>query len=262
MKTIVVVLLLLGVSLSAHAQIPVTDLANLANARLQHYETIAKWVDSIAHLDTQITNLKQQVSLQTDIRKWAGDPLEAARRIALDRLGTTDLVRAYGRTRAAIVSTTDSLASLGNTVNGTYRAIENTDLDGGTLVRDDLAHRRYSLLDAQQENFQQVVVDTKERELDLQADLSQTLADLKEASTDAEVHKQTAKVNAINGQLAAIGAERRDQADQVITQKIANDSRLEQERLGAAELEAKNDFLANQRVTAFMRTVKIRQNSP
>jgi hypothetical protein len=43
-------------------------------------------------------------------------------------------------------------------------------------------------------------------------------------------------------------------------QKMANDSRLEEERMAAAELEARDDYLANQRVSAYMNTLKLRQN--
>ena len=39
------------------AQIPVTDVANLANNTLAHVENIAKWVESIAQLKTQINQL-------------------------------------------------------------------------------------------------------------------------------------------------------------------------------------------------------------
>ena len=262
MKTLALVLILIGLSISARAQIPVTDVASIMNSQFAHFEDIAKWVESIEQLKTQIDQMKQQVSIQGDLRKWTGNPADAAKKVALDKLGVSDLVREYGQARATIVATASSLASLGNTANGTFRAIENTDLDGGTLVRDELIHRRYSVLEAQQQNYQQVVTDTKARELELQQDLADTLADLKDADTDAEVRKQTAKIEAINGQLATISAARRDQADQVMAQKIANDARLEQERLAAAELEAKNENIANQRVTTFMRTLKVRQNSP
>ena len=262
MKIIFSSIIFLGATIAARAQIPVTDVANLVNNQVAHIENIAKWIDSIAQLKTQIDQLRRQIEIQGDIRRWSGDPAAAATRIALDQLGAGDLVREYGRARAVIVSTAESLASLGSTLQGTYRAIDSVDLEGGALVRDAQAHRRYAVLDAQQENYQAVVAATKERERALQADLAQTLADLKEADTDAEVRKQSAKVEALNGQLAALAAERRDQADQVAAQKIANDARLEQERLAAAELEEKNDFLANQRVTAFMRTLKVRQAAP
>mgnify|MGYP000892863544 CR=1 FL=1 len=262
MKILLSSIALLGAAVAARAQIPVTDVANLVNNQLAHIENIAKWIDSIAQLKTQIDQLRRQIEIQGDIRRWSGDPAAATARIALDQLGAGNLVREYGRARAVIISTAESLASLGGTLQGTYRAIDSVDLEGGALVRDAQAYRRYAVLDAQQENFQSVVTATKERERALQADLAQTLADLKDADTDAEVRKQSAKIEAVNGQLAALAAERRDQADQVAAQKIANDARLEQEHLAAAELEAKNDFLANQRVTAFMRTLKVRQSAP
>ena len=81
---------------------------------------------------------------------------------------------------------------------------------------------------------------------------------MKSAPTDAEVQKQAAKLTALNGQLSQVEAARRREVDAVALQKIANDARLEQERLAAAELAEKDDYLANQRVSAFMKTIKVR----
>ena len=122
-----------------------------------------------------------------------------------------------------------------------------------------LLFRRYAVLDATQANTDQVTAETKAREQDLQDDIALTLEDLKSAPTDAEVQKQAAKLTALNGQLSQVEAARRREVDAVTLQKIANDARLEQERLAAAELAAKDDSLANQRVTAFMKTIKVRQ---
>ena len=63
-------------------------------------------------------------------------------------------------------------------------------------------------------------------------------------------------------QLATAATQRRDQADQVVAQKIANDARLEQERIAAAELEANDNYLANQRVSTYMGTLHVHQNQP
>ena len=79
---------------------------------------------------------------------------------------------------------------------------------------------------------------------------------------DAEVRKYSAKIEALNGQLATVAAQRRDQADQVVAQKVANDARLEQERIAAAELEANDNYLANQRVSTYMGTLHVHQNQP
>lgn len=262
MKTPLTLLLVLSAGTAAHAIIPVTDVANLVNNQISQAQNIVKWVDSIAQLKLQIDQLKQQVSIQKDLRQWSGSPLEAAGKVVLNELGADELVREYGRTRDAIIATTNSLASLENTVSGTYRALSSTDLNGGTVARDPLAHRRYALLDSQQQNYQQVFAETKTREQALQTDLARTLVDLRNAGSDAEVRKQTAKIEALNGQLTVVSNERHDQAEQVILQKVANDARLEQERLAASELAAKDDTLAQQRVTAFMSTLRVRKNTP
>lgn len=262
MKTTIAFLLVLFGAAALRAQIPVTDAANLLNNKIAHIENIAKWADSIAKLRTQIDQLKQQIDIQHDLRQWAGDPLAAGTRLNLDVLGARDLVREFGQARSAIVSTANSLSSLDNTAQGVFRSIRGTDLDGGAYEHDSLTFRRYAVLDGQQENYQQVFDDSKERERQLQEELAATLAAVKSASTDAEVRKHSAKIDALNGQLATLAAERRDQADQVLAQKIANDARLEEERMAAAELEARDNHLANKRVSTYFATLRLRQSQP
>ncbi len=262
MKTIVALLLVTAGAAQALAQIPVTDAANLLNNKVAHLENIAKWTDSIAKLRTQIDQLKQQIDIQSELRRWAGDPLAAGRRLNLDSLGADDLVREFGQTRESVVSRARSLSSLDYTAQGTYRPLRDPDLDGHPLDHDPLIYRRYAVLEDQQDNFQQVYEESRARERELQEELAATLENVKSASTDAEVRKYSAKVDALNGQLAALAAQRRDQTDQVVSQKIANDSRLEQERLAAAELESKDNDLANKRVSAYLGTLRVRRDHP
>lgn len=257
MKTFLLLAALL-VATVGRAQIPVTDFANLVNNQLSQVENIAKWVESIAQLKTQIDQLNRQISIQDDIRDWSGNPAEAGTRLALDGLGEGDLLKTYGRTRAAIIGASESLESLSNTGDGSYRAIPSADLDGKELGRDPLTFRRYAVLDATRANSETVADETKSREAQLQADVAETLTRLKAAPTDAEVQKEAAKLTALNGQLALIESTRRREVDAVTLQKIANDARLEEERLAAAELAAKDDYLANQRVTAYLASLKVR----
>ena len=258
MKTIIVIFLLtLGSVL--RAQIPVTDVANLVNNKLSQVESIAKWVESIAQLKQQITQLDQQIKLQSDIRQWVGDPKAAGTKLLIDSLGAKDLVRDFGKAKDTIRSVTKSLDSLGNTVNGNYRAIINADLDGNPMNRDELIYRRYSILDATQANTDEVTTDTKTREQELQQEVADTLDSLKSAETDAEAQKLSAKLTALNGQLAQVEATRKREVDAVTLQKIANDARLEEERLAAAELAGKDEYLANQRISTYMKTLKLRQ---
>jgi hypothetical protein len=259
MKTFLLFLCILPL---AWSQIPVTDVASITNNRIAHAENIAKWVDSIAKLRTQIDQLNQQINIQDDIRKWTGNPVEAGTNVVLDVLGGEDLARTYGKARDEIVRVTRSLDSLENTADGNYRAIRSTDLNGGNLQRDPLTFRRYSVLDAKQANTVQVADETKARETELQEEIALTLQELKAATTDAEVQKLSAKLVALNGQLAQVETARRREVDEVALQKIANDARLEQERIAAAELEVRDNHLANQRVSAYMKTLKLRKSQP
>lgn len=259
MKAILIICLL-ALGLRVQAQIPVTDIANLTANAFAHVENIAKWIESIAQLRTQIEQLHQQIDIQTDLRRWSGNPLDASRALALDLLSAGNLTQSYGSTRSAVLSRTNSLDSLQHTDDGSYRPISSTDLDGGELQRDPLLFRRYAVLDATQANTNQVTEDTKAREQVLQAEIAQTLAAIKSAATDAETQKLAAKLTALNGQLAQVETVRRREVDAVALQKIANDARLEQERIAAAELAAKDDFLANQHVSAYMNTIKVRRH--
>lgn len=244
---------------SAMAQIPVTDVANLANNQLAHAATLAKWVESINSLRTQVDQLNRQINIQDDIRRWSGNPIEAGAKIVLEGMGEKDLVRDYGRTKWAILGLADSFQSLKRSVDGNYRTISDLDIDGGELRRDPLLHRRYAVLDARQQNTEQVAEETKDRENELQAEIALTLEELKDASTEAETEKFAAKLTALNGQLAQVEAARRREVDAVALQKIANDARLEQERMAAAELAAKNDYLANRRVSAYLNSLPLRK---
>jgi hypothetical protein len=259
MKSLIFLLLLVALVNRGFAQIPVTDIASITNNRLAHAENIAKWVDSIAQLRTQIDQLNQQINIQDDIRKWSGNPTEAGANVLLDVLGEKDLVREFGRGRDEIIRATQSLESLKNTANGNYRSIQNTDLNGQDLQRDALTFRRYSVLDEKQANAEHVTDETKSRESELQEEIALTLQELKAASTEAETQKLSAKLTALNGQLSQVEAARRREVDEVALQKIANDTRIEEERVAAAELESKDNFLANQRVSAYMKTLKLRK---
>lgn len=252
-------LALIALPVGLVAQIPVTDVANLTNNTLLHAENLAKWVESINSLRTQIDQLNRQINIQDDIRRWSGNPVEAGAKVALEGLGQGELVRDYGRSKQAILGLVGSLDSLKRTADGSFRVISDLDLDGNEMRRDPMIYRRYAVLDATQENTAQVTEETKNREQELQVEVAVTLEELKVATTEAETQKLSAKLTALNGQLGQIDAVRRREVDAVALQKIANDARLEQERIAAAELAAKNDHLANQRVSSYLNTLRLRK---
>lgn len=241
------------------AALPVTDAANLANNKTAHMETIARWAENISQLRKQIDQLNQQINIQNDVRKWTGNPVEAGGNLLLDILGEKDMAKTYGKFRDEIVRLTGSLDSLHRTADGTWRSLETADINGDNIKHDALMFRRYSILDAKQQNAAQVTDATRDRSTELSQEIALTLQELKAATTDAEVQKLNGKLAVLNGQLAQAETTRCREADEVILQKIANDNRREMERLAAAELEAKNEQIASQRMTAFMRTLNPRK---
>ena len=242
-----------------HAQIPVTDAASIANNRAAQAENIAKWVESINHLRQQIDSLNRMINIQSDVRRWTGNPVEAGTKVVLEGLGGPELAREFGSAKRAVVGLADSLGSLRRTAEGTYRAIDDVDIGGNTMRRDPMIYRRYAVLDAKQEVSAQVTVETHDREKELQAEIAATLEEMKAAETDAEVQKHSAKLTALNGQLAYLDSVRRREVDSVTLQKIANDARTEAEQRSVAELEMRNAYLANQRISAYMKGLKVRQ---
>ena len=260
MKTcLLTILLILSVSIG-RAQIPVTDVASLAQNEIDQIQILAQWAQSIAQLETQVNQLNQQISLQSDIHAWTGSPAAASASINLSSLGPVNLTATYGQSDASILSSVSSLASLGNTSQGTYQSVGMTDLSGQTYQPDDLTYRRYSVLDAKQSNLDQVAAQTSARVTDLQTQIAATLVQLKNASTQSEVEKLSAQLAGLNGQLSQVEAQRRRSVDDLAEQKIANDSRNEEERMATADLAARNDYLANQKITSFMQTLQLRQN--
>lgn len=259
MKTPIIILALVSLAPVARAQIPVTDAASIANNRAAQAENVAKWVESIQRLREQIDALNRQINIQSDIRRWAGNPVDAGTKVALEGLAGPELAREYGHAKRAVVGLVDSLGSLKRTAAGTYRTIESVDIDGREMRRDPMIYRRYAVLDAKQEVSTQVAAETRAREVELQAEVAATLEEMKAAETDAEVQKHSAKLTALNGQLAQVESARRREVDEVTLQKVANDARSEAEQRAAAELEMRNAYLANQRISAYMKTLKLRQ---
>ena len=260
MTTRILLLLVSLGSVAVRAQIPVTDAASIANNRAAQTQNIAKWVESINHLRQQIDSLNRMINIQSDVRRWTGNPVEAGTKVVLEGLGGPELAREFGSAKRAVVGLVDSVGSLRRTAEGTYRTIDDIDINGNAMRRDPLLYRPYAVLDAKQEVSAQVAVETHEREKELQAEVAVTLEEMKSAETDAEVQKHSAKLTALNGQLAYLESARRREVDAVTLQKIANDARAETEQRATAELEMRNAYLANQRISAYMNTLKVRKN--
>jgi len=253
-KSILITITIAVIGSNLFAGYPVTDATAIANSKTQHTATIAKWVDNIAQLKSQLEEVKRLNAIQDEVRKWAGDPAQAAKALVMDTLKVDDLTRVYGETRDAITKSTDDIAALKREDGGIFRAPDMRDIYGNAIKVDASLYKRFSVLQARQDNARTVTDETRKRERSLQEDIAKTTESLRTATTDAEVQKLNAKLNALNGQLPQVEAARRREVDEVVLQQVANDAQQEVERIAAIERQAQNDYLANKETTKFMRS--------
>ncbi|MBL9186722.1 MAG: hypothetical protein JNK23_04540 [Opitutaceae bacterium] len=235
MKRILFLIPLLASPLTA--QWAVFDPTNFAvNTLIQsgqaanHLEILRQWAVQIETLNRQLRELEQQLAVARQVRDVMGNPTAAGGQVILRGLGANDLARTYGDTLAAVRRLTDATASLRRTAEGIYGGLDDRTSLGRSFTRSEPHYRRYAAVERQAENAERVVAQTSARSLSLQADLAQALVALRDASTQAEVDKLNITVAALNGQLAVLAAQRRDEADKLAAQQIQNDNQAAKER--------------------------------
>ena len=251
---------------SAFAQWIVNDPINtVINTGIQsaqianHVEVLRQWAAQLENLNRQIRQLEDQLAEQRRIREVLGNPTAAGAQMVLDKLAPEELARTYGQTLQAVRRLADATASLRRTADGIYGALENRTAFGREFARQPGAYRRYAAVDQQAENLGRVYDDTAARQTALQTDLAATLASLKTATTQAEVDKLNVKVTALNGQIALIATQRRDETDKLSAQQIQNENQAAKERQDLLEkqiaderqsLDAANAWQSSFRITA------------
>lgn len=201
-----------------------------AGQQANHLEVLRQWAEQLNRLNQQLRQLEEAVALQRRIRDVLGDPVQAGTELVLRDLGAEELSHTYGETLRAIQRLSDASLSLRRTAEGVYRSLDGpTSLKRG-FTRDESLYRRYGAVERQADNFAHVQDETGERLAVLQSDMARTLAQLQGASTAAEVDKLNVKVSALNGQIALLVAQRRDEADKLAVQQALNANQAEKER--------------------------------
>jgi len=230
-------ILFLFIAAPACAQWIVSDPANTAvNSAVQagqaanHVAVMREWAEQAERLNRQLRQLEEQLSVQQRIRDVIGDPTSAGVGMVLRDLGATDLARSYGETLAAARQLANALDSLRRTSEGIYRQLDDRTVMGWEFTRREVLYRRYAAVERQADNLAVVMAETDTRAAALQADLAGTLEQLRSAQTQAEVDKLNAKVSALNGQLAQLASQRRDEADKLRAQQILNENQAAKER--------------------------------
>ena len=228
-------------ALKASAQWIVNDPVNTAvNSAIQtaqaanHVETLRQWAEQLEKIHRQIRQLEDLLATQRRIRDVLGDPTAAGAEM-MRGLGAEDFARTFGETTQAIRRLSDAVNSLRSTADGIYRQLDDRTVLGRSFTRQTEPYRRYAAVDQQVRQGETVFAVTETRIAELQRELATTLAALRDASTQAEVDKLSAKVNSLNGQLALVSARRRDEADRLQAARVLNENQADKERLDLLE---------------------------
>ncbi len=250
------------------AQWVVTDPGNTAvNAAVQagqaanHLEIMRQWAQQLENLNRQLRQLQDQLAVQQRIRDVMGDPTAAGAGLVLRDLGAADLARTYGETLAATRRLADAIDSLRRTSDGIYRQLDDRTVLGREIVRQEPLYRRYAAVERQADNLASVHATTEARAAALQTDLAATLEALRTAGTQAEVDKLNGKVSALNGQLAQVEAQRRDEADKLRALQILNENQAAKERQDLLEKQQAEERDSLAVVNAWQRSLTLTPSS-
>lgn len=264
MKLSLTFLVLLIAAPSALAQWIVHDPANTAVSSAihaaqasSHVETLHQWANQLEKLNRQIRQLEEQLIEQRRIREVLGDPTLAGSQMVMDKLGPEELARSYGDTLRAMRRLTDATASLRRTAEGIYGELGDSTILNQSFTRQIAPYLRYAAVDQRAESLGRVHDQTQERRAALQADLAQSLGALQSAPTQAEVDKLNVKVAALNGQLALVAAERREESDKLQAQQIENENQAAKERQDLIERQIAEERQTLEVVNAWQRAVRI-----
>ncbi len=257
-------LLLLFLTPAAFGQLAVYDPANhLVNLAIQsgqaanQAETLRQWAAQLEGLNRQIQQLDAQLTEQQHIRQVMGDPPAAGSQIGLPGLGTTELTHAIGETAAAVRRLANAAASLANTADGIFQQLDNRTVLGSTFTRQEPVYLRYAAVERQAGNLADAQTQTDAQTLALQGELAATLQQLRTASTQAEVDKLNVKVTAVNGQLAHLDAQRRNEAEKLSAQKILNDNQAAKESQDLLEKQIAEERQTFTAVGTWQQSVKL-----
>jgi hypothetical protein len=190
-----------------------------------------------------------------------GDPSAAGAGVILRNLGASDLARTYGETLAATRRLTNAIDSLRRTSDGIYGTLDDKTSLGRTFTRREQLYLRFAAVERQADTMAAVQAQTDERASALQADIAATLAQLRGAGTQAEVDKLNGKLSVLNGQLARVDAQRRDEEGKLRAQQILNENQAAKERQDLLERQSAEENQTLAVVAAWQEGMKLNPTS-
>jgi hypothetical protein len=221
-----------SLALSARAQWIVYDPTMNVQQIMDTAQQIAKQVEQIQMLTQQLSEFKNYESL-------FGDP----KQVALSMVSTlnADLLKTEpGQTLDHLLSIADGNYALTYNESGIYATVGATfQTPGGqTIQRPADLYKPFAAVSRTADNFVSVADDAAARRADIKQQIAQTTAQLKTATTDAEVQKLQGVLSSLNGDLASTDAEVNQAVGSALVQDIQN--RNDQEKQQRALLEQQN----------------------
>ncbi len=205
----------------AHAQYSVVVVGDPI-AQANHGENIAKWLESIQKLNTQIDQMNQYIQIGQQVKNAIGDPASVANLVGLDLLGSGTMGNSVGQLTSTLNQTASGMQALASNGQGLFQSVPNTTPSGLSMSYNTGLLKPFAAIQNQTQNAANVTADTTTRIKQLERDKASTLAQLKAATTDAEVQKLQAKLVAIDGEIAALNGQQTTATNQIIAQDIAN----------------------------------------
>ena len=221
-------------SVPARAQLSVAVVAD-PMADLRHLQDLAQWTESIARLNDQIQQMQQYIEIANTMKGFIGDPASAMDAMGLDILGPNDLMGSLGQLSSEINQTVDGAMALADSGQGLFSPIEFKTPGGFDMQFDASLFRKFGAVQQHGANVSVVFDDTTKRIKRLQQEKATTLSQIRTAPDQSTVQKLSAKINAIDGEIAALGAQQTAANDQLIAQDIATRNDRERQALAASQ---------------------------
>ena len=229
-------------TVSAKAQIPVTDAASILQDQTNWMTELLKWGDSLENQGTQISNQVQQITqLDTYLERF-GNPKNLAGLMdiekAVENARLTGVLDAYGKT----VQQSKGDYALTRTGGGVQRPLATTQADGTSITRDVESYRKYAVHDQVADRYQAKSEDYRTARERLQQQVNDTMTQLDSAPDDATVARLTAKLNGLNAQMEQLYQEQAlSAAESTITANDLEVTRRKQEQAAAEAFDQQHE---------------------
>ena len=241
MKTTILRLVLCIAALlpvTGYSQFIVEDPAAIAQSATQHSIDLAKYVEMVGKQVEQINLFSSQLQQVTAYTKAVGDPSSLLKITGADQVIGQLQLPSTGKLLGQLQRSSSGTTSLTNTSGGQYRPIENIEINGVEIPRNEELYRKYGALEDTETNYRTVHEESAARIQTLKENISDTTTALQSATTDAEVQKLQGTLASQNAQLTALQGEVQNAAVQVIVQDALNRNDAEKQKQAEREKSA------------------------